>query len=114
MKEHPLTIEGIDFTKPELFTQEEKEQLKLGLEEIKLLMSKDFGLNSAQIEKVNNKIDYLIGATKRLNKIDWKSITIAYLMEMASDLTLDQNKRTAFFGLFSKLWAFVQHLPHGL
>src|ERR1700722_16055936 len=111
IKENPFTIEGIDFTKDEPFTLEEQVQLKLGLEEIKTLVSKKFELNHEQIEKVNKRIDYLIGATKRVSKIDWRGIAISYIMETATDLALDEQKRSIFFGLFSKLWSIVQHLP---
>lgn len=111
IKENPLSIEGIDFSKNEPFKIEEREQLRLGIEEIKILIQTNFELNPSEIELTHKKLDYLIEATNRLNKTDWKGIAISTLFTITYDLSFDEHKRSMLFGLFSKLWAVVQHLP---
>jgi hypothetical protein len=111
IKQNPLSIESIDFTKNEPFSLEEKEQLQLGLEEIKLLVAQNLDLNPSEVGIVNQKIDYLIAATKRLNKTDWKGIAISTIINIIYDLSFDEHKRGIFLGLFAKLWAVVQQLP---
>lgn len=111
IRNNPLKIESIDFTKNVPFQIEEREQLKLGLEEIKVLLSQNFELTAQQLEFANNRIDYLIDATNRLNKTDWKGIAISTIVAIAYDLSFDEHKRSMLFGLFSKLWAVVQQLP---
>ncbi len=111
IKTNPLTIDSIDFTKNEPFSLDEQKQLKLGLEEIKVLLAENFGLTKTQIELVHKRMDYLSEATERLKKTDWKGITISTIVAIAYDLSFDEYKRSMLFGLFSKLWAIVQQLP---
>lgn len=111
IRENPFTIESIDFSKNEPFSLEEREQLQIGLEEIKVLVAQNFGLDQSELGIVNKKIDYLIEATKRLDKTDWKGIAISTIIAIVYDLSLDEHKRGMFLGLFAKLWAFVQQIP---
>ncbi len=111
IENNPIRPDSIDFNANEPFTESEKIQLKIGFAEVRRLLTENFELSTPQLEATNRKLDYLIEATERLNKTDWKGIAIATMFTIASELALDEQKRAVFFGLFHKIWAIAQHLP---
>lgn len=111
IKKNPLVIEGINFNENEPFSVDEQESLKSGLDEIKFLVKQNFELNKKQIALTYKKINYLIDATKRLNKTDWKIICITTVGAIAYDLAFDDAKRETLYNLFSKIWSYLQLLP---
>ncbi len=111
IQENPITIDGINFNDTSPFKPEEINQLKVGLEEIKILLKTNFELNEGQIEIANKRIDYLAEALNRLTKADWRGIAISTVIGLSIELTLDEQKRTTLFGLLSKIWAMMKSLP---
>lgn len=68
-----LDLDEIDFDDKDSFTLDEQNQISMALGELKLLINKNFNTKKEQQSNVINRLDYLIDASKRLNKIDWKS-----------------------------------------
>lgn len=106
-----LAIQDIDFDQQIPFKTDEKEHLKLGLEEVKALVEEQFALSQNELNRVHKRIDYLIAATDRLNKTDWKGIAISTILSIAFDLSFDSSKHAILMGMFSKIWTVVQTLP---
>jgi hypothetical protein len=111
IKSNLLTIESIDFTENLPFSEPEKDRVSIELSEIKDQLAQHFDLTEQQIEIANQKIDYLIEATNRLKKTDWKGLAIGLIFTVGYDLALDNQKWSKLLGLFSKLWSAIKLLP---
>lgn len=98
-----LNLNNIDFDDKDSFTVEEQKQINLALDELKLLIKDNFKTNQEQQSNVNNRLDYLIEGSKRLNKVDWKSIAISTMISISIALTLDAEQGQLLFSLFKKV-----------
>lgn len=84
-----------------------KKQVKLALEELKLLIHGSICKNEDEKKIVNNRLDYLIEASEKQNKFDWKSIAVSTLLGIATSLSLDTEKGRLLFELFKKVFSIV-------
>ena len=107
-----LNIDTIDFDEQSNFIPSEKNQVKLAINELKLLIQKEFKTSAHEQKLVEARLDYLVEASERLNKFDWKSLAISVLMSIAITLTLDTEKGHQLFALFKKVFSVLPQLIH--
>jgi hypothetical protein len=107
-----FNINEIDFNDKSFFSSEEKRQVRLSLNELKLLIQTNLNTNKEEQEIVTARLDYLIEATDRLNKFDWKSLAASSLISIAIALTLDTKKGFLLFELFKKVFSLVPILTN--
>ena len=100
----------IDFSTSEKFTEDEKIQTQLLMNEFKNLLIERFDLQEEQIKIVNARIDYLVEATKRLNKFDWKGCAINSLISIIIALSLDVEKAQQLIHLFQTAFHYTTNL----
>lgn len=100
----------IDFSTSEEFTEDEKIQMRLLMNEFKHLLIERLDLQEEQIKIVNVRLDYLIEATKRLNKFDWKGCAINSLMSIITALSLDVEKTQQLIHLFQTAFHYTTNL----
>ncbi|MBK5282315.1 MAG: hypothetical protein JJE16_09525 [Nitrospiraceae bacterium] len=62
------------------FTADEQVQIKKTIEEIRVYITSTYSLASEPLAKVNRKLDYLIDASTRVGRIDWKNIFVGALV----------------------------------
>jgi hypothetical protein len=105
-----LRFNEINFENRENFSFEEKEQIKMAINELKLLIHKNMETSDEEQQLVNNRLDYLIEAMNRLNKFDWKSVAISTTMSISIALTLDTSKGQLLFDLFRKVFSIIPML----
>jgi hypothetical protein len=65
------------------FTADEQVQIKKTIEEIRVYITSTYSLASEPLAKVNRKLDYLIDASTRIGRIDWKNIFVGALLSLA-------------------------------
>lgn len=65
------------------FTAEEQVQVKRAIEEFRVYITSTYSLAGEPLAKVNKKLDYLIDASTRLGRKDWKIICIGILVTLA-------------------------------
>ena len=106
----PLIIENYQDTTT--FTLEEKQTLKLGLNELKLLIAERFTVTPAQLEAVNNRLDYLAEVVERTNKTDYKNILISTIISIMIALSLDASKGQELYNLIVQVLKFAPSLGH--
>ena len=92
------------------FSIEEKTQLKLSVEEFRLLIVKTFTPSTDEMKVVNERLDYLKEAVDRLNRFDWRSVAMSTLVSISIALSLDTEKGRMLFGLFQQAFSTVVHL----
>lgn len=105
-----LNFNEIDFENHESFNLEEKAQVKMAINELKLLIHKHIGTSKEEQKLVEKRLDYLIETLNRLNKFDWKSVAISTLMSISIALTLDTTKGKLLFDLFKEVFSVIPML----
>lgn len=100
-------INKIDFDNKDSFTANERNQVTMALNELKILISKNFRTSEEEQKLVTDRLDYLIDSSDRLNKFDWKSLAISTLLSISLSLTLDTTKGKILFELFRKVFSNI-------
>jgi hypothetical protein len=65
------------------FNAEEQIHIKQAIEEIRVNITSTYSLAHENLIKVNRQLDYLIDASKRLGRIDWKNLFVGALITLA-------------------------------
>jgi hypothetical protein len=105
-----LNINSINFEDQSNFLNDEKKQVQLAIADLKLLIQKEFETSENEQRIVDSRLDYLVEATKRLNKFDWKSLAISTLISLSMALSLDTEKGRQLFELFKKVFGVIPQL----
>ena len=105
-----LNIETIDFGDKNQFSFDEKSQITLALNDLKLLIENKFDLNEKEMGIVNGRLNYLMESKERLNKFDWKSLLINTIINIAIALSFDTQKGQELFLLFKNAFAMIPQL----
>jgi len=93
------------------FTNNEKGQLKLALSDLKRLIIENFANNQSQIDLVSENINYIASKVDSLSKFDWRSVTIAVLINISTGLMLDPEKAKLIWDWFVSLVSSIPQLP---
>jgi hypothetical protein len=105
-----LNLYQIDFDDKSPFSIDEKIQIKNSINDLKYLIQKNLNTNEQEQKLVNARLDYLIEASDRLNKFDWKSVAINTIISISITLSLDTEKGKFLFELFKKVFGAIQHV----
>ena len=89
------------------FSTEEKAQIRLSINELKLLIIKEFNPSQDEISIIENRLTYLSEALDRLNKMDWKGITVSSVISISIALSLDTEKGKLLFNLFKQIFSGI-------
>ncbi|MEI8013283.1 MAG: hypothetical protein WCH20_00455 [Nitrospira sp.] len=65
------------------FNADEQVQIRKAVEEIRVFISSTYSLAGEPLATVNRKLDYLIDASTRVGRIDWKNIFVGALLSLA-------------------------------
>jgi hypothetical protein len=77
-----LSLEPAEATNTS-FTPDEQRQVKQAIEEIRIYITTTYTLESEPLARINRKLDYLIDASTRLGRIDWKNLFVGALISLA-------------------------------
>lgn len=105
-----LNFNEIDFNDKSNFSESERKQVSMAINELKLLINKKFNTIESEQILVNERLDYLIESSKKLNKFDWKSLVISTIIGIATTLTLDVEKGKLLYELFRQVFTNVRNI----
>lgn len=105
-----LNLDSIDFENKESFSIDEKAQINLSIKELTYLINSQIASSDSEMAIVMDRLNYLVEASERLNKFDWKSLAISTLISISIALSLDVEKGQLLFDLFTKVFSAVQSL----
>ena len=105
-----MSFREIEFENQANFNLDEKAQIKLAINDLKLLIHKSLETTEEEQILVNKRLDYLIDAVNRLNKFEWKSVAISTIMSISIALTLDTTKGQLLWDLFKKVFSIIPML----
>lgn len=86
----------------EMFTEEEKEQIRTSLKEFRRLMERQLGDVAGNLDEIQVKLDYLMKAVDRLNRFDWKGVATSTIIGIATNLSVDVNTGKQIVALFQQ------------
>lgn len=102
-----LSLEPADATNSP-FTDEEMAQIKRAIEEIRTYITSTHELSDEPLRRVNDKLDYLIDASTRLGRIDWKNLFVGALISLAiQQLTPSGPSLRELFGAAGHLLRYL-------
>jgi len=104
--------ESVAFEQPEAFSPDEKDHLRLALQELKGLIERQFVTTAAEQQTVNQRIDYLAAGLDRLNKFDWKSVVVNTIISIVIALSFDAEKGKQLYALFKRMLSTIRHLTN--
>lgn len=105
-----LNFDSINFDERFIFTENEKKQIQISVNELKTLIQKKFNTTKQQQKMVNERLDYLAESANRLNKFDWKSSAVSTMISIAIALSLDTERGKMLFELFKQVFSTIQLL----
>jgi hypothetical protein len=93
-----------------LFNDTEKIQLRLSINEFKMLINKTFCPDEYETKAIHDRLDYLAESLDRLNRIDWRSLALSTVLSISIALSLDTTKGQILIDLFKRLFSNVIRL----
>jgi len=105
-----LNLSTIDFEDKDFFNTEEKQQIRLALRDVRLLIVDQFSPSAPELESIDARLDYLSQAVDRLNKFDWKSLLISTIMSISVALSFDTEKGRQLYTLFKQVFDVIPKL----
>lgn len=94
----------------EPFSEEEKIQLRLSINEFRLLLVKNFNPNKDELAAISDRLEYLSDAMDKHNKFDWKGIAIHTVITIIVTLALNPEQSQQLFQLFKQVFSNIIYL----
>lgn len=105
-------LQQLDYQNHSGFTIVEKEQIRIGINELKLIMLDKFAGDDTEKQIITERLDYLTETIDRIeNKTDWKGIYINTFLTICIALTLDTQRGKELWQLFMNVLNIVPFLP---
>ena len=94
----------------ESFTDQEKDQIRSSINELRLSIEKNFSLQRKQLDTTNELLQYLCDAADKHNKFDWRGTAINVAVTIATHLALNPEQSRQLFELFQAAFSNIIHL----
>jgi len=92
------------------FSDEERIQIRLCLNNFLLLIVDHFNPNKEQLKTIDARLKYLSDALDKHNKFDWKGIAISTLISITVALSLSSEQGHQLFQLFKQVFSNILYL----
>ncbi len=92
------------------FSDEEKIQIRLSLDDFRLLIIENFNPHQEELKAVDGRLKYLSDAIDKHNKFDWKGIAINTVIAIAIALSLNPEQGGQLLQLFKQIFSNVLYL----
>ena len=89
------------------FSEEEKIQLRLSINEFRLAIISNFSPSEEKMRIVEDRLHYLGEALDRLNRFDWRGIALSTILSITIALSLDTEKGRLLYELFKRAFATI-------
>jgi len=94
------------------FNADEQAQIKRAIDEIRVYITTTYSLDGEPLAKVNRKLDYLIDASTRLGRFDWKNIFAGALVGLVLQQLIPSG--SGFQELISVAGHLLRHVLGGV
>ena len=93
-----------------MFTEEERKQLRLSINDFRLLIVKTFEPSKDELKSVNDRLDYVAEALDRSPRLDWRSLMLQTLLSISIALSLSREQGEQLFDLFKQVFSAALYL----
>jgi hypothetical protein len=91
----------------EPFTVKEAEQLSEGIRKVRAYIAAEFTLSADQQDLVNEKLDYLLEASKRQGRKDWFHTSIGVIISLAATMAFSPEQT-------KNIWSILKGAINGI
>jgi hypothetical protein len=91
----------------ELFTPAQVEQIAEGIKRVEGYLKIECKLSAGQMSAANEKLDYLVDASKRLGRKDWFNIAMGVVFNIAIQLALSPVQAKSIWAIVSSAFSGV-------
>ncbi|NQT33569.1 hypothetical protein HQ587_00155 [bacterium] len=102
-----ISDDMLDAEETSPFTDDQKVQLKMSIDEFRLLIKEKFEPTEEKLIIINNRLDYLTDSFDRLNRIDWRGLAISTVLSISVALSLGPEEGKALFELFKQVFTKI-------
>jgi hypothetical protein len=92
------------------FSDGEKTQLRLSINEFRLQIVNNFGPSEDQLKLIDDRLKYVADALGRLPRFDWKSLLLNSVLSISVALSLDSEKGKILYDLFKQVFLKIVYL----
>jgi hypothetical protein len=101
---------GADDSDNSAFTEDEQREIAEKLDELRARAETAYSLSDAQMTELNTKLDYLLEASKRVGRKDWRILVGGTLLTMLTDAILPtKTTHTIFLHLLDSVGHLLGH-----
>lgn len=94
----------------ESFSKEEKIQLRLSINEFRLLIVKQFNPPDKELQAIDDRLKHLSDAVAKHNKFDWRGIAVSTVISIATTLALSPEAQHQLIELFKSVFSHIIYL----
>ena len=106
--EATLEAETPDYSQS--FSEEEKNQLRLCINEFQLLIVREFNPPKEELEAISNRLKHLSDAMDKHNRFDWRGIAIGTVISISVTLALNPDATRQLIHLFKSVFSHILYL----
>jgi len=103
-----LEVEDIQINDISFFSKDDQLQLALAIGDLKSLIPQKFIVSEEQMLSINAKLDYLLAASERVSKTDWKGVAIGIIASIIIALSLDTEKGRQMWELVAQIFRTIR------
>lgn len=92
------------------FSYQETSQIEEGINNIRDYLIKEVKGNAEEVMKINEKLDYLIDASKRMGRIDWRNVFIGTVVNIITSVGLNPEQVQVVAQLFQSAVTGIMRL----
>lgn len=110
-KQH-LDVEDLNVDDTSNFSNDDRYQIQFAVQDLKLMIPAKFNLTNEQLLIVNKKLDYLVAASSRVTKTDWKGLLVSMVFSIIVALSLDRERGHQLWELVMQVFRNIRLLSN--
>jgi hypothetical protein len=92
------------------FSEAERVAIRSSMAGFRALLAEEFAPSTAQLEIIDQRLEYVVAALDRFNKFDWIGVAISTLITIAVGLSLDSSMGQRLFEMFRDALSSIARL----
>ncbi len=94
------------------FSEDEKKLIGFAIKDLRAFILEKFEVSETRQKNLDEKLDYLISATNRLQKRDWRGILLSTFIGIVTNLSIGQDQGKIIWDYFMQLLSGIPKLPN--
>ena len=99
--------DSIDYESDEQFSDIEKEEVKLALNDVRIRLLNEYNFTPVQVQLIESRILYLEQNLDTKSKLDWKNLAIGAIISLILNLSVDTELGDQIWKLFISVFESI-------